>query len=109
MKTIKVHYDTIEPNWIITDINGTIREVREYYLGEGEGKYFNIGDPFNPELDRMVRACRVEILKEENEITERKKYIWAQYSEACQRTIKGMRAGEWLTDCDKFLTEDEMA
>lgn len=56
MKAIKVTYadgDTVE-----TNINGTMEEIERYYVG----KWFNVGDPYDPTKDRMAQAVKVEEL-----------------------------------------------
>jgi hypothetical protein len=53
MKTIQVHF--ANGDFLITEINGTKEQVKEYYLG----KLFNLGSGGN---DLMVRAVKVEFL-----------------------------------------------
>ncbi len=58
MKTIQVHF--ANGDFLITEINGTKKQIEEYYLGENHlGKLFNMG---NGEKDLMVRAVKVEFL-----------------------------------------------
>lgn len=48
-------------NSLRTEMNGTLEEAREYYVG----KAFNFGDRTFGEGDRMVRATKVELLPED--------------------------------------------
>lgn len=54
MKTVKVIWS--DGDTTITDINGTMEDIRAYYVR----KWFNLGQPYNPCEDRMVQGIRVE-------------------------------------------------
>jgi hypothetical protein len=56
MKSIRVRFD--DGNTLVTDINGTIEEIRSYYIGQ----VFNLGVGEN---DLLVTATDVDILTEE--------------------------------------------
>lgn len=56
MKTVKVTWS--DGDTTITDINGTMEEIRAYYVG----KWFNLGGIYNPCEDRMVQGMTVEEL-----------------------------------------------
>ncbi len=57
-KTIQVYF--ANRDFLITEINGTKKQIEEYYLGENHlGKLFNLGSGGN---DLMVRAVKVEFL-----------------------------------------------
>jgi hypothetical protein len=56
MRTIKVTYSN--GNSTVTSINGTRAEIKRYYLGTT----FNLGDPYDPEKDLLVKAVGVEFL-----------------------------------------------
>ena len=56
MKTVKVTWS--DGDTMITDINGTMEEIRAYYVG----KWFNLGGIYNPCEDRMVQGMTVEEL-----------------------------------------------
>ncbi len=56
MQSVRVTFsdgDSLE-----TNINGTQEEIQAYYVG----KWFNLGQPFNPCEDRMVQALSVEFI-----------------------------------------------
>ncbi len=54
--TVEVTFE--DGNKLRTEINGSLEEVREYYLGNR----FNFGDTDTHPKDRLVRATRVELV-----------------------------------------------
>lgn len=54
MRTVKVTWSDGDTS--ITEINGTMEEIRTYYIG----KWFNLGGAYNPVEDRMVQGIAVE-------------------------------------------------
>lgn len=59
MRAIRVTF--ADGNAITTDINGTMEEIRAYYVGQA----FQFGDTEEHPGDRLVRAVAVEELREE--------------------------------------------
>lgn len=57
MKTIKVYFE--DGNTLATSINGTKKEIENYYLG----KCFQFGDTEECPKDKMVKAIKVEFLQ----------------------------------------------
>lgn len=55
-RTVRV--DFADGNHLVTDINGTEQEIRDYYAGQ----FFNFGDTEEHPADRMVEAVRVTFL-----------------------------------------------
>ena len=56
MRAIRITYE--DGNTITTNINGTMEEIRAYYLGQS----FQFGDTEEHPADRLVRAVAVEDL-----------------------------------------------
>lgn len=56
MRAIRVTFE--DGNTIVTDINGTDDEIRQYYIG----KSFQFGDTHECPEDKLVKATKVEFL-----------------------------------------------
>lgn len=56
MLSVKVTFE--DGNTIETNINGTIEEVRAYYIGQA----FQFGDTEEHPRDRLVKAIAVEVI-----------------------------------------------
>ena len=56
MKAVKVTFS--DGDSLVTSINGTIEDIRTYYIGQE----FNLGQPYDPTLDRVVTGVGVEEL-----------------------------------------------
>jgi hypothetical protein len=52
--TVRVTFS--DGDHLVTEIRGPLVDVQNYY----RGKWFNLGQPYNPEADRMVQAVKVE-------------------------------------------------
>jgi hypothetical protein len=58
MRTVRVWFE--DGNHLTTSINGTDEEITRYYVGNA----FNFGDTEEHPKDKMVKATKVEFLKE---------------------------------------------
>lgn len=46
-----------------TSINGTDAEIKNYYK---KGRWFNLGDKYDPTKDRMAKVVSVRVLKDDS-------------------------------------------
>jgi hypothetical protein len=58
MRTVRVHYE--DGNTVTTQINGTEAEITRYYVGNA----FQFGDTDECPRDKLVKATKVEFMRE---------------------------------------------